>query len=108
GLPVITCAGETFASRVGGSLLRAVGLPELVTRDLADYERLALELATQPTLLAAIRSRLSRNLPASPLFDSERYRKNIEAAYLMMSDLYRRGEEARSFAVDAESGSTAL
>jgi protein O-GlcNAc transferase len=108
GLPIISCIGETFASRVGGSLLRAVGLPELVTRDLAEYERLALELATQPTVLAGIRSRLARNLPASPLFDAERYRKNIEAAYLIMSDLYRRGEEARSFAVDAESEGTAL
>lgn len=108
GLPLITCAGETFASRVAGSLLRAVGLPELVTHGLADYERLAFELATQPTVLAGIRTKLSRNLPSAPLFDSERYRKSIEAAYLMMSDIYRRGEEARSIAIDAEGESAAL
>jgi protein O-GlcNAc transferase len=108
GLPVITCAGATFASRVAGSLLHAVGLPELVTHDLADYERLALELAAKPTLLAGVRTTLSRNLSTSPLFDSERYRKNIEAAYLIMSDLYRRGEQAQSITVNAESGSAGL
>jgi protein O-GlcNAc transferase len=61
GLPVITCAGETFASRVAGSLLHAVGLAELVTYSLADYETLALELATKPMMLAGLRTTLARN-----------------------------------------------
>src|SRR5262249_30592757 len=42
GLPVLTCLEETFAGRVAASLLRAIGLPELVTTSLEDYETLAL------------------------------------------------------------------
>src|SRR5262249_23177425 len=55
GLPVVTCAGTTFASRVAGSLLTAAGLPELITSSLADYEALALGLARDPARLAAVR-----------------------------------------------------
>ena len=47
GLPVVTCQGNAFAGRVAASLLNAVGMPELVTHDLADYEALALRLATR-------------------------------------------------------------
>ena len=46
GVPVLTCAGDGFASRMAGSLLRAIGLPELVTHSLSDYESLAFQLAT--------------------------------------------------------------
>src|SRR6202044_901977 len=66
GLPVVTCAGETFAGRVAGSLLRAVGLPELMTTSLADYENLALALAREPQKLAALKEKLTRNLPSAP------------------------------------------
>jgi len=61
GMPVLTCAGETMASRVAGSQLRAIGLPELVTTSLADYETLALRLAREPSLLARYRARLAAN-----------------------------------------------
>ena len=54
GVPVLTCLGDTFASRVGASLLTAVGLPELVARDLAHYERIAIELARNPEELRQI------------------------------------------------------
>jgi predicted O-linked N-acetylglucosamine transferase (SPINDLY family) len=99
GLPVLTCVGRSLAARVAGSLLHAVGLPELITDTLADYERLALRLATRPEELAALRAKLARNLPAAPLFDAERTTRRIEAAYLGMWDIYRRGEPPRSFAV---------
>ena len=52
GLPVLTCAGQTFAGRVAGSLLKAAGLPELVTYSLEEYEALALRLAQNPAQLA--------------------------------------------------------
>ncbi len=81
GCPVVTCAGATFASRVAGSVLHAVGLPELVTTSLADYEALALRLARDPARLQAIRTKLKNNRLATPLFDSERLTRNIEAAY---------------------------
>jgi predicted O-linked N-acetylglucosamine transferase (SPINDLY family) len=83
------------------SLLHAVGLPELVTYDLVDYEKLALELATRPMALGSVRKKLSHNLLAAPLFDTDRYRKNIEAAYQAMMDIHRRGEGARSIAVES-------
>jgi len=78
GLPVVTCAGETFASRVSGSHLRAIGLPELVTDTLADYEALALELAHDPTLLASYRTRLRTNRDREPLFDTAGYTRALE------------------------------
>jgi predicted O-linked N-acetylglucosamine transferase (SPINDLY family) len=102
GLPLITCRGDAFAGRVGESLLKAAGLPELVTRNLQDYEALALRLATEPSLLHRFRERLRRNRPVSPLFDSDRYRRHIEAAYVTMWQIWQRGESPRSFAVECE------
>jgi protein O-GlcNAc transferase len=78
GLPVITCAGETFASRVAGSQLRAIGLPELVTSSLTDYEALALSLARELTRLASLRTRLVQNRRTQPLFDMARYVRDFE------------------------------
>jgi predicted O-linked N-acetylglucosamine transferase (SPINDLY family) len=82
GLPVLTCMGATFAARVAGSLLNAAGLPELITHSLADYEALALKLATTTGMLVEIKSRLERN--CHTLFDADRFRRHIEAAYLGM------------------------
>jgi predicted O-linked N-acetylglucosamine transferase (SPINDLY family) len=82
GLPLVACSGETFASRVSGSQLRAVGLPELVTNSLADYEALALALARDPTRLARCRSRLRAGRDAAPLFDSAGYARALEALLL--------------------------
>jgi len=99
GLPVITCAGTTFAGRVAGSLLMSLGLAELAASTLKDYEALALNLATHPALLLEIREKLARNRSTAPLFDTERFRRHIEAAYTTMRDICQRGEEPRTFAV---------
>lgn len=99
GLPLVTCAGRTFASRVAGSLLHAVGLPELVTDSLEEYEALVLKLAREPAMLRDLRLRLERNRGCAPLFDIDRYRRHIEAAYERMWELYRRGEPPVSFAI---------
>jgi protein O-GlcNAc transferase len=101
-LPVVTCQGEAFAGRVGGSLLRAVGLPELVTQNLADYEALALRLANDPAMLRGIRETLARNRLTQPLFDSDRFRRGIEAAYRRMWETWQRGEPAQAFRVEPE------
>jgi protein O-GlcNAc transferase len=100
GLPVLTCQGEAFAARVASSLLAAVGVPELVTRNHADYEALALSLAYDAPRLAALRERLARNRDMFPLFDTDRFRRHIEAAYLHMWDIRRRGEAPQGFAVE--------
>src|SRR5262249_55589977 len=70
GVPVLTCVGETFAGRVAASLLTAVGLPELVTTSLEDYEALALKFAHDPTFLQSIKAKLARNPHISPLIHS--------------------------------------
>jgi predicted O-linked N-acetylglucosamine transferase (SPINDLY family) len=104
GLPVLTCAGGTFAGRVAGSLLRAIDLPELITRSLEEYEALARHLASNPARLAAIRAKLARNRLTTPLFDTDRFRRNLEAAYLEMWRRWQRGEEPRAFAVGEGDG----
>jgi predicted O-linked N-acetylglucosamine transferase (SPINDLY family) len=78
GLPVLTCAGDTLVSRIAGSQLRTVGLPELVARDLDDYETPALRLARNPNELATIRARLAANRRTEPLFDMARYAHDFE------------------------------
>jgi protein O-GlcNAc transferase len=100
GLPIVTCLGTTFAGRVAGSLLMAIGLPELVTHTLADYEALALRLPGDPQRLAALRDMLARNRQTHALFDTDRFRRHIEAAYTTMWERTQRGEPPASFAVE--------
>jgi predicted O-linked N-acetylglucosamine transferase (SPINDLY family) len=95
GLPVITCKGESFAGRVAASLLNAVGLPELVTQTLEDYEGLCLALAKDPARLDALKAKLARNLAHAALFDLDRFRQKIEAAYLAMWDARSLGDKMR-------------
>jgi predicted O-linked N-acetylglucosamine transferase (SPINDLY family) len=96
----LTCIGDTFAGRVAASLLNGVGLPELVTNGLDEYEALALRLARDRPLLQSIRRKLEQNRLSSPLFDTDRFRRHLEAAYTTMWEMHRRGESPRSFRVD--------
>ncbi len=84
GLPVVTCYGKAFHGRVAASLLKAIGMPELVTVRAQDYEALALELAKNAALLQATREKLARNRTTTALYDSARFRAGIEAAYAAM------------------------
>ena len=99
GLPLLTCAGTTFAGRVAGSLLQAIGLPELVAGSLGDYERMALALARDPQRLAALRATLSRNRETTPLFDLPRLVGHIETAYGRMWDAWCTGRSPVGFAI---------
>jgi predicted O-linked N-acetylglucosamine transferase (SPINDLY family) len=103
GVPVLTCAGATFASRVAGSLLGAVGLEDLVTRSTADYEAQALRLAGDPALLATLRQTLARNRITHALFDTGRFVRHLETAFHTMWEMTRRGEAPRGFAVGRSS-----
>ena len=107
GLPILTCAGESFAARMAGSVLGAVGLPELVTGNLADYEALALALARDPHRLAAIREKLGRNRETCPLFDTDRFCRHLESAYETMWQRSQRGEPPASFAIAQAAGAEA-
>jgi len=81
GVPVLTCSGRTYAARAAGSVLTTAGLPELITKDLQEYEDRALQLARDPSQLQALRQRLTRQ---SALFDTRVYCCNLETAYLSM------------------------
>jgi predicted O-linked N-acetylglucosamine transferase (SPINDLY family) len=101
GLPVLTCTGASFAGRVAASLLTAVGLPELITRTGDEYERLAVELATNPQRLAGIRKKLADGLPTVPLFDAAAFARHLEAAYAKMYDRYLAGLPPEHIRMDA-------
>jgi predicted O-linked N-acetylglucosamine transferase (SPINDLY family) len=89
GLPVLSCMGESFASRVAASLLNAIELPELIVSSQEQYEAMAVELATNPVKLGAIKARLERNRPITALFDTLRFTKNIEEAYTQMYERFQ-------------------
>ena len=91
GLPVLTCVGETFAARVGASLLTAIGLPELIVSNLDRYEDLAVSLANQPERLADIRQRLEGHRLTAPLFNTALLTRHIEAAFAQIHERYHSG-----------------
>jgi predicted O-linked N-acetylglucosamine transferase (SPINDLY family) len=100
GLPVLTCSGNSFASRVAGSLLHAIGLPELITESLDQYRELALELARAPERLADLKARLAANRSRHALFDTGRYCSHLEAAFTKMHTLAQNDQPATSFGVE--------
>jgi predicted O-linked N-acetylglucosamine transferase (SPINDLY family) len=102
GVPVLTIVGDTFAGRVGESLLNAVGMPELVTRSMDDYVETALEFARAPEVARLFRGRLAESRTTGPLFDGARYARNLERAFERMVAISRAGEAPRGFDVAAE------
>jgi protein O-GlcNAc transferase len=100
GVPILTIRGETFAGRMAASMLNAIGLPELVTHNLDDYEAFAVKLAREPSLLAELRQRLEENRRRMPLFGTDRFCRHLEQAYTTMVEIQRRGEPPRSFGVE--------
>ena len=99
GLPVVTCLGSTFAARVAASLLRAAGLPELVAATSEGYEALALRLAHDAALLAAVKAKLGDSRDTCPLFDTGRSTRSMEAAYVGMWERHQSGRPTASFVV---------
>jgi predicted O-linked N-acetylglucosamine transferase (SPINDLY family) len=91
GVPVLTCVGESFASRVAGSLLNAIHLPELIAYTSEEYERLAIDLATNPQRLSQIKQKLEQNRLTTPLFDTPQFTRHMEAAYTAMVERYQAG-----------------
>ena len=89
GLPVLTCMGESFASRYAASLLRAIRIPELVTESQEEYEALAIDLATNPIKLKSIKDKLESNRLTTPLFNTALFTKHIEVAYTEMYERYQ-------------------
>ncbi len=91
GLPVLTCFGKSFASRVAASLLRALGLNELVTLSITEYEALALDLAQNPHKILALKNKLKSNKLTHSLFDTNMTTRHLEAAYEQMHCRFQQG-----------------
>ena len=102
GLPVLTCAGESFPARVAASLLTAIGLPEMITQTPAAYERLAIELALDSQKLLAIRTRLAANRLDKALFDTKSFTRHLETAYLHIHSQRQNGCPAEDVEVKAD------
>lgn len=93
GVPIMTCVGETFPSRVAGSLLTAIGLKELIATNLESYYQLAFELATCSNSLNRVKEKLAANRLTTPLFDIVSYTRNLESLYETMWQNYLNGEK---------------
>jgi predicted O-linked N-acetylglucosamine transferase (SPINDLY family) len=104
GLPVLGYAGGTMAARLGASIVRAAGLPELVAADRGAYEATAFRLATQPGELTALREKLTRNRTTCALFDTARRVREMDRAFEMMWQRHLAGLPPESFAVPPEAG----
>ena len=101
GVPVLTCMGETFAGRVAASLLNAVGMPDMATHSLEEYEARALALAHDPPALAEVKAKLARNRQTQPLFDTVRFTRHLEAAFASMWQRHQGGNPPAAFAVES-------
>jgi predicted O-linked N-acetylglucosamine transferase (SPINDLY family) len=102
GLPVLTQMGQAFAGRVAASLLNAVGLPEMITRDAAAYEALAIAIGRDAARAAALKAKLTAAIPTAPLFNTPRFTRHLEGAYRMMWQRHAAGLAPEGFAVPAE------
>lgn len=99
GVPVLTCAGDSFAGRMAGSALTGLGLTELIATSLAEYETLALRLAGQPERLQALRAILHEHRTQHAFFDTDRYRRSLESAYERMWQRHCTGLPPAAFQV---------
>ncbi len=102
GLPVLTQLGQAFAGRVAASLLNAVGLPEMITRDAAAYEALAIAIGRDGARANALKAKLAAAIPSAPLFNTPRFTRHLEGAYRMMWQRHAAGLAPEGFAVPAE------
>ncbi len=90
GAPLLTCVGKTLPGRVAAGILKALDVPELITDSLQDYEDRAVELATHPEKLSAIKAKIKSNRYTQPLFNVALYTIHLEALY---REMFRRSQE---------------
>ena len=95
GIPVITCVGNHFASRVSESILRSAGMNQLIVNDLEEYEELAIKLSSDKIFFRKIKDEINKNVKSSPLFDTELFCDNLEKIYKQMFQIARNKEMSR-------------
>jgi predicted O-linked N-acetylglucosamine transferase (SPINDLY family) len=83
-LPLITLAGDSFASRVAASVLFAIGLDELVTFNVTEYRELAIKLSLNPKKIESLKNKIKENKKVKPLFNTSLYTKNLEKIFKIM------------------------
>ena len=93
GIPLLTCIGNSFVSRVAASLLNSLNLNELIVKNMQDYETLAIELAKDSNRIQTIKQKLQKNLISKTLFNTSLYTKNIESAFIEMHEKSIKGME---------------
>jgi len=101
GCPLLPLVGQTMVSRMSGSLVRAAGLPELLTYTVDEYVEKAIELAENPMILNDMKVKLLTNRFAAPLFDTKNFVKYLEAAYEQMAKQAFSGEAFKAITIDA-------
>jgi predicted O-linked N-acetylglucosamine transferase (SPINDLY family) len=99
GLPLLTCTGKTFTSRVAASLLKAINMPELITHFSKDFESKAIEIASCPIKFEEIKNKLINNKYKEPLFNGDIFKDNFEAALKKMYLNYKLGLKPKSFEI---------
>jgi protein O-GlcNAc transferase len=99
GVPVLTRVGETFASRVAGSFLMRLQLPELITNNMEQYQAQAVSIGNNPTLAARLRQRLMENSTKSEIFNSLYYTKKLEESYKAMCQLVLNAKEPKNILI---------
>jgi predicted O-linked N-acetylglucosamine transferase (SPINDLY family) len=101
GLPVLTCLGESAIGRVAGSVLMALGMDELVTKDWQGYEAQAVRIGLESGYAKSLKDKLERNRKEAPLFDTARLTRHMESAYEQMHERVRQGLGPQGFEVNA-------
>jgi predicted O-linked N-acetylglucosamine transferase (SPINDLY family) len=101
GLPVLTCLGESSFGRIAGSVLMALGMPELVAASLQEYEAQAVRIGLDSGYARELKEKLERNKKEAPLFDTTRLTRHMESAYEQMHERARQGLETQGFEVES-------
>jgi predicted O-linked N-acetylglucosamine transferase (SPINDLY family) len=101
GVPILTLPGESFASRVGASLLTALDLPDLIAPDATAYVAAAVRLAADRPALEALKGRLDKALRTSPVFDPAAFARHLEAVFQALHDRAQAGLPPAGFDIDA-------
>jgi predicted O-linked N-acetylglucosamine transferase (SPINDLY family) len=104
GLPVLTCLGESAIGRTAGSVLTALGLPELVSKDWQEYEEKALRIGLESGYAKSLKDKLERNRKEAPLFDTQRLTRHMERAYEQMHERVQQGLGPQGFGVGSSDG----
>jgi predicted O-linked N-acetylglucosamine transferase (SPINDLY family) len=101
GLPVLTCLGGAAIGRTAGSVLMALGMEELVTKDWQEYEAQAVRIGLESGYAKSLKDKLERNRQDAPLFDTARLTRNMESAYEQMHERVQQGLGPQAFEVGA-------